>query len=98
MTAEVFDPYVPRPIADWEITQVREAIQARQFDDHGLLPEVHWIEFAALTALALDGNEVAVNALRRVHQRADFGGPLTEPSAPAWSLDPEPRRIGRADQ
>lgn len=39
----------------------------------------------------------ATQALRRIVQRAVSGVPFGEPCEPAWSLDPEPRRIPRGE-
>jgi len=82
MSAELIDPFAPADasaLTDDDIERVRDAIQEHRFTDPALFPSVHWIEFAALSALAKDGNPVAVSALRTVEQRAEFGGPLDEP-------------------
>ena len=100
MSAELVDPFAGRQAANLtptEVEQIDGLVRSRQFDDHGLIPEVHAIEFEALSVLAQAGNPTAVAALRRVHQRADFGGPLTEPHEPTWSLDPDRRGPSRGD-
>lgn len=94
MSAELVDPFAVienRALTPTDLEQIRHTIAERQFDDHGLIPEVHATMFEALSEMALQGNETAVRALRRVHQRVDFGGPLSEPHEPSWSLDPERR-------
>lgn len=100
MSADMVDPFAVienRALAPWELEQIEDKIAQRKFDDHGLIPEVHQIEFEALSDLAQQGNPTAVAALRRVHQRADFGGPLSEPHEPSWSLDPERRMPMRGE-
>lgn len=60
----------------YNIDKIRDLIQQRRFDDPAMFPEMHWIEFAALSTLALEGNRTAIKALRLLERRVDFGGPL----------------------
>jgi hypothetical protein len=81
MSIQELDPWdrpanLTSPMAEQDVARIRDVIREHRFSNPALFPSIHWVEFAALSALALDGNLVAINALRTVERTAEFGGPL----------------------
>lgn len=87
MSAELLDPWDrpathEPPLTADEVEAIREEIKTHQHGDHALLPAVHQIGFDALVDIACGvGNPYmpsvqATQAVRRMLQRAKWGGPL----------------------
>lgn len=86
MSAELIDPFAPAkhepPLTPEEVEAIGDEIRAHQFDDRALIPELHAIGFAALVDIACGVGmpympaSQATQAVRRMLQRAKWGGPL----------------------
>lgn len=84
MSAELLDPWdrpaptIQPPLSLNEVEAIGEEIRTNQFEDRGLIPELHAIGYAALCKLGMAGDREATQAVRRMLRRAKFGGPLDE--------------------
>jgi hypothetical protein len=81
MTADPWDlPTITHqpPLTPDEVEAIAGEIREHQWSDAALMPDLYRLGFEALSRAGVAGDVDATQAVRRMLQRARFGGPLED--------------------